>query len=161
MNNSEDRPRSKAVVPARSYDVGYGKPPKSTRFRKGMSGNPRGRPKGSGSLSARLQQMLGEEIAVQQAGTSRRMKKGDAVLAALIARAARGDAAAARLILNANREYEEALLAQGFAASVGSAGWIEQLSDEELVARIQAMNREIARADPSLAARLKEEAGDD
>lgn len=27
------------------YDVGYGKPPKSTRFKKGKSGNPRGRPK--------------------------------------------------------------------------------------------------------------------
>lgn len=26
--------------------VGYGKPPKSTRFKKGQSGNPRGRPKG-------------------------------------------------------------------------------------------------------------------
>jgi hypothetical protein len=28
-----------------SYEVGYGKPPESTRFQKGMSGNPRGRPK--------------------------------------------------------------------------------------------------------------------
>ena len=28
-----------------SYEVGYGKPPKNTRFRKGISGNPEGRPK--------------------------------------------------------------------------------------------------------------------
>ena len=27
------------------YEVGYGKPPKNTQFRKGVSGNPRGRPK--------------------------------------------------------------------------------------------------------------------
>ena len=27
------------------YDVGYGKPPKTTRFVKGRSGNPRGRPR--------------------------------------------------------------------------------------------------------------------
>ena len=26
------------------YEVGYGKPPKNTRFKKGMSGNPGGRP---------------------------------------------------------------------------------------------------------------------
>ena len=29
------------------YEVGYGKPPKNTQFRKGVSGNPRGRPKKS------------------------------------------------------------------------------------------------------------------
>jgi hypothetical protein len=30
-----------------SYEVGYGKPPKNTQFQKGISGNPRGRPKKS------------------------------------------------------------------------------------------------------------------
>ena len=30
----------------RPYTVGYGKPPKHTRFPKGRSGNPKGRPKG-------------------------------------------------------------------------------------------------------------------
>ena len=33
--------------PAAGYDVGYGKPPKATRFQPGTSGNPRGRPRGS------------------------------------------------------------------------------------------------------------------
>ena len=36
-----------AGLPAQSYEVGYGKPPKETRFRKGQSGNPKGRPKGA------------------------------------------------------------------------------------------------------------------
>lgn len=31
------------------FEVGYGKPPKEHRFRKGQSGNPNGRPKGSGN----------------------------------------------------------------------------------------------------------------
>ncbi len=31
---------------ADDYEIGYGKPPKQTQFRKGQSGNPRGRPKG-------------------------------------------------------------------------------------------------------------------
>jgi hypothetical protein len=31
--------------PSTSYDVGYGKPPKHTQFRKGQSGNPGGRPR--------------------------------------------------------------------------------------------------------------------
>jgi hypothetical protein len=29
----------------RKYEVGHGKPPKATRFQKGKSGNPKGRPK--------------------------------------------------------------------------------------------------------------------
>ena len=29
----------------RDYEIGYGKPPKQTRFKPGQSGNPRGRPK--------------------------------------------------------------------------------------------------------------------
>lgn len=32
---------------SQNYDIGYGKPPKATRFEKGQSGNPAGRPRGS------------------------------------------------------------------------------------------------------------------
>ena len=34
------------------YEVGYGKPPKASRFKPGTSGNPGGRPKGSGRAKA-------------------------------------------------------------------------------------------------------------
>ena len=32
------------MLPTRTYEVGYRKPPVRTRFRTGQSGNPRGRP---------------------------------------------------------------------------------------------------------------------
>ena len=161
MSDHDDGPRkSKEVVPSRYYHVGYGKPPVHSRFAKGKSGNPKGRPKGSGSLASRLQKMLGEEIAVQQAGNSRRMKKGDAVLAALIARAARGDTAAARLILNTSRDYEETMLPSRPTGQLEPID-VYQLSDEELIRHMQKLNREIAKVDPELAARLREEADDD
>jgi hypothetical protein len=39
--------RKKQQPKAKRYRVGYGKPPKRTRFKKGRSGNPKGRKRGS------------------------------------------------------------------------------------------------------------------
>ena len=46
------------------YDVGYGKPPRHTRFKKGQSGNPRGRPSGSKNLATVLSEALNELVIV-------------------------------------------------------------------------------------------------
>lgn len=44
------------------YEVGYGKPPKSTRFKKGQSGNPRGRPRKAKPRPLRLSDAPSERI---------------------------------------------------------------------------------------------------
>ena len=48
---TQERGDDDPEVEAAPYEVGYGKPPKATRFKPGKSGNPGGRPKGSGKKS--------------------------------------------------------------------------------------------------------------
>ena len=50
----------------RDYEVGYGKPPRHTRFEPGRSGNPRGRPSRSKNLSTLLSEALSEPVVNQQ-----------------------------------------------------------------------------------------------
>ena len=81
------------------YKVGYGKPPKGTRFKKGKSGNPRGRPKGSLNLATDLTAELGEHITVREDGRPRRVSKQRALIKSLMAKALQGDVRATTSLL--------------------------------------------------------------
>jgi len=82
------------------YEVGYGKPPKHTRFKQGESGNPRGRPKGTKNLKTDLMEELGERILVQEGGEARKLSKQRAVVKTLVNRTLKGDARAANALLS-------------------------------------------------------------
>jgi uncharacterized protein DUF5681 len=81
------------------YKVGYGKPPKATQFKRGRSGNPKGRPKGSRNLASDLAAELGEHITVREDGRSRRISKQRALIKSLMARALQGDVRATAAML--------------------------------------------------------------
>ena len=81
------------------YEVGYQKPPEHTRFKKGESGNPKGRPKGSLSVAAELNKALNEVITVVVNGKHKRITKLTAAVTALVNRAIQGDARAMQQLL--------------------------------------------------------------
>lgn len=80
------------------YAVGYGKPPRQTRFKPGQSGNPRGRPKGTKNLKTDLMEELSEKIVVREGDHSQNVSKQRAVVKTLVARTLQGDARSATLL---------------------------------------------------------------
>jgi len=82
------------------YAVGYGRPPKHTRFQPGHSGNPKGRPQGTKNLKTDLLQELSELISISEGGKSKKLSKQRALLKSLAAKAIKGDARAMNILLN-------------------------------------------------------------
>jgi hypothetical protein len=78
------------------YSVGYKKPPRRTQFKKGQSGNPRGRPKGKRSWEERVQRAFEEEVSISVNGRSKRLTKFEVALMQVINKAAAGDLRALR-----------------------------------------------------------------
>lgn len=73
------------------YETGYGKPPQHTRFRKGKSGNSKGRPRGSKNMTALLGEALGERVVINEGGRRRTATKYQVIVKQIVNRAAQGD----------------------------------------------------------------------
>jgi hypothetical protein len=89
------------------FDVGYRRPPMITRFTKGQSGNPTGRPRGRHREAPYLA-VLGQMVTIREDGTSRRVTAAEAFLLQLTKRALEGDGAAARESLAMIEQAREA-----------------------------------------------------
>ena len=81
---------------SREYEVGFGKPPKRTRFQKGASGNPNGRPRGVRNLASVLERALQERVVIDDNGTRKVVTKLEAAVRQLMDLAAAGDLKAMR-----------------------------------------------------------------
>jgi hypothetical protein len=124
----------------KDYEVGYRKPPVKTRFKKGQSGNPSGRPRrvseelDPGGI---LQSIDSEEITLSIHGKPARMTRAEIEFRQLFSKAIRGDLPSARLIANmatkyfapeARGESEVELLTETEAAERYGRKWRQRLS---------------------------------
>lgn len=73
------------------YAVGNKKPPKHSQFKRGHSGNPKGRPKGSDGVRKRLGRMLNGRVSINNNGKSVKLSRLDRGLLLLADGFSKGD----------------------------------------------------------------------
>lgn len=88
-----------------AYEIGYGRPPTSTRFEKGRSGNPKGRPRGSHDPRALLERLLLRAMPVRTSKGVAHMPVLQAILLSVLQRGVAGDGKAAALGLRQFGKY--------------------------------------------------------
>ena len=116
------------------YVVGYGKPPVHTRFQKGRSGNPKGRPRGKKNMSTLLSAALDASIIVVENGRRKKISKREAIITQLVNKSASADLKATQIVLAMLQDVEARA-----DDSSDSAAFTE--ADQEIIQRIQARMR--------------------
>ena len=82
------------------YEVGYRRPPQHTRFQRGSSGNPKGRPRASKNLVAVFETALNERVPVNDNGKRKKITMFQAITKQLVRKAVGGDQRALRLFFD-------------------------------------------------------------
>jgi len=96
---------SAAGIQGQGYRVGYGKPPTHTRFQKGRSGNPFGRPRAPKSFRMLTLRLLDEEVSLTENGQQRVLSRLQVIFTQIVNKAAMGDQKFQALLL----EYAPAM----------------------------------------------------
>ena len=101
MTDKEERTVGHGAAPENqsSQDVGYGKPPKHSQFKKGQSGNAKGRPKGARNFRTEVDAVLRSKVTVIHNGKPRSVGTTKAALMRLKEKALKGDLRAITQIL--------------------------------------------------------------
>lgn len=86
-NPSKDKPPQKTK---KDYEIGYGKPPKKHQFKKGQSGNAKGRPKGSKNMSTLFGELLDSTVPANVNGAKFNLPFKEAIVKQMGARALNG-----------------------------------------------------------------------
>jgi hypothetical protein len=135
------RPRRRRHAMAESKatsEVGYGRPPKQTRFKPGQSGNPNGRPSGTRNLDTDLRDELNEVIPVRIGDRSKKVSKQRAMLMALMAKALKGDTRATVVILQMMAKFlppDEATATGGSVLSADDQEILKRFIDRQTETR--------------------------
>lgn len=100
---------------------GYGRPPRHTQFKKGKSGNPKGRPKGSKNLDTMLMDSVNERVTINENGVPKKVSKLAVMHKQLANKGATGDLRALQMILQKLEDLESRTRANAGAETFDEA----------------------------------------
>jgi len=89
------------------YNIGYGKPPKSGQFKKGQSGNPKGRPKETKNTLQLVERVLNEKVSIREGGAQREVTKIEAMVMRITQKAMEGDIKAMERLFKYSEEIDK------------------------------------------------------
>ena len=118
--------------------VGYGRPPAGSRFKKGTSGNPRGRPKHSKNMKTIIREALTAPVTVREGERTRRVPKIEGIVLRQVEAALKGDEKAAIAALKMAAQVE--LLEETAGAELLELSPQQNLIVSEALAQIRADN---------------------
>ena len=81
------------------YEVGYGKPPESGKFKKGVSGNPSGRPKKLKDFGSQLLRQLDSKLIINENGKRKVITKLEGIVKQLLNKSLSGHHSSTRLVI--------------------------------------------------------------
>lgn len=126
------------------YEVGFGKPPAAARFKKGQSGNPKGRPKGKRNAATVIMRALDAKVIINENGRRREITKFEAAITQLANKAASGDLRALGMV-KALMEFSEERIQQESVAKTHLQDADQRLL-QGLMERLESMKEETANA---------------
>ena len=129
------------------YEVGYGKPPKHTRWKAGQSGNPKGRPKRPRDVVSILTTALAEEITIRERDRERTLTNDQAAELAQMNAAMRGDQAAFHAVIKQMMKYRCIPSAWSKPKSGTARGFLvveEPMTEEEWERRFSSLREALA-----------------
>ena len=130
---SKRKPR-KAI---KTYEIGYGRPPKAHQFKPGQSGNRHGRPRNPKTLTDHFERELRKTVIIREGDRTRKVTKGELLATRMVNDALNGDYRKGVLVHQLTERKADGVPADAAAKSLQDLGLEDQAILQACLGQIQ------------------------